>query len=99
MTTNTMKRRIRRSKMSIYQEKFAKTLDWLIAAVVEKIEGRLPTKQETFEHVLIKRKGSSVHVFWKNRLIIQATIRETQNTLQGSFDVIDKYVDDFILER
>ncbi len=84
--------------MSI-EEKFAKTLDWLITAVVEKMEDRVPTAPEVRQNVAVIKKDGKVTILWKQKPIIKATLRKIEEGYSGYFEVDEKYIDDIIRER
>lgn len=84
--------------MSI-EEKFAKTLDWLITAVVEKMEDRVPTAKETRDNVRIIKKDNRVTILWKEKPIVKAVLKKVEEGYAGYFEVDEKYIDDIIRER
>lgn len=86
--------------------KFTDTNDWIVNAILEKILGRVPTKDELREGLLIKHdeQTRTSKIFWKGKLILLSSIYHATDeygnqTIQGYFEVPLQFMDEYIEQR
>ena len=85
-----------------YHTKFTQTNDWLINAILEKMIGRLPTKDELRANLKIDfdQLTHTNTVYYNNTKIMESQLGSFDGVgISGFFSVPEELMDEFIKER
>ncbi len=81
-------------------QKFEETKKWLLIALIERQEGRVPCDEE------IIAKSKAVHFpngssdfYWKGKKILSAEIEEVEGGINGCFRYSESVDDEYIAKR
>lgn len=85
-----------------YHSKFTQINDWLVNAILEKMIGRLPTKDELRANLKIDfdQLTHTNTVYYNNTKIMESQLGSFDGVgIQGYFSIPEELMDEFIQER
>jgi hypothetical protein len=73
-------------------EQFSKKIEYLISAIVEEMEGKVPSKQEIQVNTCISHENGEYEITWKGNKIFNATLKETSDgNIEGEWNLPEQF--------